>query len=229
MQREYEKHGFFSFSESGSNQELRCLKHGEPGINTVCRVLEVSRRPIHTREGDKAGLHGILADDTAKLPFVAWEARKEFVRDTVVQIENAYVKIWEDLPTLYIEKNANVRVIEEDMDFPSYAALIKPKKRSIGDIVGCEGAFDVIAEGNIVSVSDGQTERAVVLDDGTGAVFLALRDKEKEGRIQFGMQVKARGNVVKSEEGYMLMAEEIKIMGEAVIINGMKNFLSRYT
>lgn len=230
MQREYEKHGFFSFSESGRNRELRCVKHGESGIKTVCRVLKVSRREIRTNAGDKGVMiHGIIADDTAKLPFFSGEERVELVRDTVVQIENAAVKRWKGLPTLYIGKDTNVHVTEDDIVFPGYAELIKPNKRSIGDIVRCEGAFDTIVEGNIVSISEEHNKRAFVLDDGTGAVFLVLRDEEMGGRIHFGMQIKARGNVVESERGYVLTAEEIKISGKAFILNGMKNFLCRYT
>ncbi|HUV79305.1 MAG TPA: hypothetical protein VMW40_00520 [Candidatus Bathyarchaeia archaeon] len=229
MQREYEKHGFFSFSSS-RNRELCCVKHGESEINTVCRVLNVSRKEIRTKEGDKKIIfRGIIADDTAKLPFVSWAEREELVKDTVVQIENASVNRWKGLATLYIGKNTDVCVIEEVIDFPGYGELIKPKKRSIGEIVGCEGAFDVIVEGNIISISAGATKRTLVLDDGTGAVFIELIDKEKEGRIYFGMPVKARGNVVHAEKGYVLMAEEVKISGEAFIITEMNNFLCRYT
>ncbi len=229
MQREYKKHGFFSFSDS-KNRELWCLKHGESEINTVCRVLEVSRKEIRTREEEKKViLNGIIADDTAKLPFVSWEEREELVKDKVVQIENAYVKRWKGMVTLYAGKNTKVRVIENDIDFPSHAELMNPKKRTIEEIVGCEGAFDVIVEGNIVSISEEEKKGARVLDDGTGALFLVLREKEKEERILFGMPVKARGNVVELEGGYVLTAEEVKIRGEEFIIEEMKNFLCRYT
>ena len=204
------------------------MKHGESEINTVCRVLNVSRKEIRTKEGDKKIVfRGIIADDTAKLPFVSWAEREELVKDTVVQIEDASVKRWKGLATVYIGENTNVSVIEEDIGFPSYGELIKPKKRSIGEIVGCEGAFDVIVEGNIVSISAGATKRTLVLDDGTGAVFIELRDKEKG--IYFGMPVKARGNVVHSEKGFVLMVEEVKISGETFIITEMNNFLCRYT
>ncbi len=229
MRRAYEKHGFFSFSDS-RNRELWCVKQGESEINTVCRVLDVSRSELRTTEGaKKVTLHGIIADDTAKLPFVSLEERDELVKDTVVQIENGYVKRWKGLLTLCIGRTTNVRVIDEDIEFPSYAALKKPKKRTIGEIVGCEGAYDVIVEGNIVSLAEGRKERTLVLDDGTGALFLELKEEEKQEQFYFGMQVKARGNVVESEKGYLLLAEEIKISGEASILNEMKHFLCKYT
>lgn len=229
MQRKYGKHGFFSFSDSGV-RELGCVKHGETEINIVCRVLEIARKEIRTKGGDKRGiLHGIIADDTAKLPFVSSEEREELVEDKVVLIENAYVKRWRGLPTLYAGENTNVREIEEDISFPSYAELIKPRKRSIAEIVRCEGAFDVIVEGDIVSISEEAGKRVPVLDDGTGAVYLALRERETEEHISFGVSVRARGNVVDSEKGYVLMAEEVEIRGEEFILNGIKNFLCKYT
>jgi hypothetical protein len=69
----------------------------------------------------------------------------------------------------------------------------------------------------------------MVLDDGTGAVFLKLKEKEEKERILFGTPVKARGNVVAVESNYVLIAEKVKMKGEGIIIEEMKNFLCRYT
>ncbi|HID20147.1 MAG TPA: hypothetical protein EYP28_04325 [Methanophagales archaeon] len=223
MEREYKKHGFFSFSDS-RNRELWCLKHGESEINTVCRVLEVSKKEIRTRaEEDKVIINGIIADDTAKLPFVSREEREKLAKDKVVLIEKAYVRKWKGLTTLYIDKNT--KLIEKDIDFPSCSELVKPKKRTIAEIVGCEGAFDVIVAGDIVSSEKGDKR---VLDDGTGALFLDVLG-EKGVDIGFGMPVKARGNVVESERGYVLMAEEARIKGEEFVMAELKKFLCRYT
>ncbi|HUV02052.1 MAG TPA: hypothetical protein VMW67_01155 [Desulfobacteria bacterium] len=206
------------------------MKPGESEIDTLGRLLEASRKEIRTNEGDKrAILHGIIADETAKLPFVSEAERGALLKDAVVHIENATVKKWKGLPTLYIQKDTTVHVIEDDAEFPGYAALTKPKRKTIGDTVKCEGAFDVIVDGNIVSIAEERDKRTMVLDDGTGAVFLRIRDKEKAARISFGMQVKARGNVVESENGYVLIADEVRLSGEAVILNEMKRFLCKYT
>jgi len=236
MQREYKKHGFFSFVPSDSrNRELWSLKHGESEINSVCRVLEVSRKGIKTKGGkEKVILNGILADYTAKIPFFSWEEREELRKDKVVQIGNAYMKSWNGLATLYIGRNTSVSVIEEEIDFPGWTELMKPKKRAIEEIVSCEGAFDVILEGDIVSVSPigKENRKKMLLDDGTGAVFLELREKEKEAGILFAMPVRARGNVVAEEpqNGYVLklIAEKVKMSDEKFMIKEMRNFLCRY-
>ncbi len=234
--REYKKHGFFCFVPSPSdsrNRELWCLKQGESGINCVCRVLEVSRKGVKTKEGvEKVVLNGIIADHSAKIPFVSLEERAQLVMDKVVQIENAYVRRWKGLATLYVGKNARVSEIDKDIDFPSWTELIKPKKRTIGEIALCDGAFDVILEGDVVSTSQSGRgdRRRMVLDDGTGAVFLELREREKGEGILFGTPIEARGNVVSAGgSGYVLIAEKVKVKGEESMIEEMKNFLPRYT
>jgi hypothetical protein len=223
MKREYKRHGFFCFSDS-RKRGLWCLKHGEAEIDTVCRILEVSRREIRTRaEGAKVVLIGIIADDSAKLPFVSLEEREELVNDKIMLIENAYVKKWKGLTTLYIAKNT--KLIDTDIDFPDRSELSKPKKRTIAEIIGCEGAFDVIVEGDILFSGE---EPEKVLDDGTGALLLALPG-EKGADIGFATPIKARGNVVESERGYVLMAKAVKIKSEKIVMAEMKNFLCKYT
>jgi uncharacterized protein YdeI (BOF family) len=222
MQKEYKKHGFFSFSDS-RNRELRCLKHGESEIDIVCRVLKSIRREIRTTEGsEKVILNGVIADDTAQLPFIAWDDREELATDRVVHIENGYVKKWKGMATVYIGKKT--RITETNSDFPSRDVLMKPKKRTIAEVIDCEGAFDVIVEGDIVS-SEG--ENTWILDDGTGALVLVLREKEND--IGFGMPVEARGNVVESESGYVLRAEEVHIKSEESLLKDIRSFLCRYT
>ncbi|MCK4731391.1 MAG: hypothetical protein KAT65_02935, partial [Methanophagales archaeon] len=163
---------------------------------------------------------------------------EELVKDKILQIENAYLKRWNGLPTLHIAKNTSVSVIENYIGFPSWTVLMKPKKRTIEEILDCEGAFDVILEGDIVSVSQPRGEgnrKRIVLDDGTGALFMEFEEqkKEQETDISFGMPVRARGNVVaeESKNGLVLklIAEKVKISREAFMIRKMKNFLSRYT
>jgi hypothetical protein len=223
MQREYKRHGFFCFSDS-KNRGLWCLKHGEAEIDTVCRILEVSRREIRTRaEGVKVVLSGIIADSSAKLPFVSWAEREELVTDKIMLIENAYVKKWTGLTTLYIGKNT--KLLDTDIDLPSRSELSKPKKRTIAEIIGCEGAFDVIVEGDIVFSGE---ERETILDDGTGALLLA-QQSEKGADIGFGTPIKARGNVVESERGYVLIANAVAIKSEKVVMAEIKNFLCKYT
>ena len=235
MQREYKKQGFFRFtpsdSESGGARELWCLKPGEGGINTICRVLEVSLRELTMKDGKRIEiLEGVIADYTAKMPFFSWvAAQEELKQDRVIQIGNAYVRRWSGLVTLYIGRNTELR--EKNIYFPAYDELNKPQRRDIGDIIRCQGAFDVIVEGDIVGVAGDK----VLVDDGTGALFMVLNgDKDSSVKrlsfsLSFGTPVIARGNVMLRSGEYILTARELKIKDDKDVLEELMEFMARYT
>ena len=229
MQREYKKQGFFRFTpaEGGGARELWCLKPGEGGINTICRVLEVSPRELTLKDGRRIEiLEGVIADYTAKMPFFSWvAAQEELKQDRVIQIGNAYVRRRSGLVTLYIGRNTELR--EKNIHFPAYDELDKPQRRDIGDIIRCQGAFDVTVEGDIVGVA----EDRVLVDDGTGALFMVLSDAKDSSakRLSFGTPVIARGNVMLRGSEYILTASELKIKDEKHLLEELMEFMARYT
>ena len=229
MQREYKKQGFFRFTpaEGGGARELWCLKPGEGGINTICRVLEVSPRELTLKDGRRIEiLEGVIADYTAKMPFFSWVADREVLKqDRVIQIGNAYVRRRSGLVTLYIGRNTELR--EKNIHFPAYDELDKPQRRDIGDIIRCQGAFDVTVAGDIVGVA----EDRVLVDDGTGALFMVLSDAKDSSaeRLSFGTPVIARGNVMLRGGEYILMARELKIKDEKHLLEELMEFVARYT
>jgi hypothetical protein len=231
MQQIYGKHGFFRFS-GGESRELRSLRSGETGINTVGRVLEVTRRELQTKDrGRKRVLYGVLADESAKLPFIAGAVREELTRNSVVAVEDASVNRWRGLPTVYLGTSARIGVLGTDIAFPAFAELTKPRMMQIGELLSGDGAFDVLIEVAVVSVSveKSQGDRTVTVDDGTGAISLIVRDRGQEELIRFGIGLRARGNAVCSDNGCVFMAEEVKEQSEAILIHAMKSFLCRYT
>ncbi|MGC9445013.1 MAG: hypothetical protein ACP5E9_08850 [Candidatus Methanospirareceae archaeon] len=229
MQQSYGKHGFFRFS-GGESRELRSLRSDDTGIATVGRVLEVARRELLIKDrGRKRVLYGILADESAKVPFIAGTAHTELTRNSVIAIENASVKRWQGLPTLYVGASASLRVLSTDIAFPSFAELTRPRNMQIGELLRGDGAYDVLIAAAVVSVSTEQGERTVTVDDGTGAVLLMVRDREQEELIRFGMELRARGNVICSSDGCVFAVEELEEQSEAILISGMRSFLCRYT
>ena len=229
MQREYKKQGFFRFTpaEGGGARELWCLKPGEGGINTICKVLEVSPRELTLKDGRRIEiLEGVIADYTAKMPFFSWvAAQEELKQDRVIQIGNAYVRRRSGLVTLYIGRNTELR--EKNIHFPAYDELDKPQRRDIGDIIRCQGAFDVTVAGDIVGVA----EDRVLVDDGTGVLFMVSSDAKDSSakRLSFGTPVIARGNVMLRGGEYILVARELKIKDEKHLLEELMEFMARYT
>ena len=233
MQQIYGKHGFFKFS-GGESRELRSLRCGDTGISTVGRVLEVAPRELPMKDRSrKRVLYGVIADESAKLPFISGMAREELARNSVVAIENASVKRWQGLPTLYVGTSASLRVLGTNIEFPSFAELNRPRKMQIGELLSGDGACDVLIEAPVISVSTlvekSQGERTVTVDDGTGAISLILRDRAQEELVRFGSGLRVRGNAVCSGDGCVFNAEDVKEQSEAILIPEIKSFLCRYT
>ena len=111
----------------------------------------------------------------------------------------------------------------------AYDELDKPLRRDIGDIIRCQGAFDVIVEGDIVGMAGDR----VLVDDGTGVLFMALDDDSGVKRLSlslsFGTPVIARGNVMVRGSKYILMARELKIKDDKHLLEELMEFMARYT
>ncbi len=221
MEREYEEQGFFRFLPS-EGRELKCLKPGERNVNTIGRIIEARQKELITREGARRTVvEGVIADYTAKMPFFSWIAHQQLEKDRVIRVENAYVRRWNGLVTLYLGGNTNL--YEAGVHFPDYNELNKPQKRTIGDIIRCRGAFDVIVEGDILDDGD-----RLVIDDGTGALVLVLRP-EDEQLLAFGTPVTVRGNVVVMGEEYVLKEESLRIKDSRLLLSELVSFMARYT
>ena len=230
MQREYEQHGFYRFTGDTTSRDLWCLKPGETAACTVCRVLEVAKRAIHTQAGrSREILHGIVADTTAKVPFLSPVEREAPVKDSVVLVTNAEVKRRNGLPTLYFTEETSLQVLTTETEFPPAGDLLKPRRRTVGDAIRCGGAFDIVVEGTIISHLADAPEPRVVLDDGTGAIYLQLPENMRDQSVYFGMPVRVRGNVVPGRDAYVMIATSVKAETEASLLHEMNSFLCRYT
>jgi hypothetical protein len=230
MQREYEQHGFFRFTGDITSRDLWCLKPGETVACTVCRVLEVARREMHTQAGlTREILHGIVADTTAKVPFLSAVEREAPEKDSVVLVTNAVVKRRNGLPTLYFMEETSLQILTAETEFPPAGELLKPRRRTLGDTIRCSGAFDIVVEGTIISSrAEDALEQRMVLDDGTGAVYLQLPENMRDQSLYFGMHVRARGNVVLRRNAYLLLATSVRVESIASLLPELNSFLCRY-
>ena len=160
------------------------------------RVLSVEAREVTVQGEPKTIFSGIIADETDKIQFTAWN---DFGLESgdVVKISRATVKGWRGMPQLNFDDRGEVVKLEED--FPSVEELQRVGMRTIADVAARGGAADVGVRAVIIEVRDGsglitrcpECRRALqkgmckihgrvegfpdirikaVLDDGTGAV-----------------------------------------------------------
>ena len=187
----------------GGEADLAALEPGDRGVTVEVVALEVERKTIDGRDGETEILSGVLADETARLPFTDWDPHPELGEGGTVRIGNAYVREFRGVPSVNVSEFSTVEPIDAEIQ-PGEAASM-----SVGEAVGKGGVYDVALTGHVVGIRDGsgliqrcpECGRVVqkgqcrshgevdaeddlrvkaILDDGTGAVTAVLDDELTE-------------------------------------------------
>ncbi|MFB6353812.1 MAG: Single-stranded DNA binding protein [Halobacteriales archaeon] len=186
--------------EVGGDATLAELEPGDRGVAIEVAVTEVERKTIDGRDGETEILSGVLADESARLPFTDWAPHDALTEGAAVRIENAYVREFRGVPSVNISEYSSVEPADAAIE-PGEAA-----RMAIGEAVGTGGVFDVELTGSVVGVREGsgliqrcpECGRVVqkgqcrshgevdaqddlrvkaILDDGTGALTAVLDDE----------------------------------------------------
>jgi len=186
--------------EIGGEAALRELEPGDRSITVDVTALDVERKTIDGRDGETDILSGVLADETARLPFTDWDPHEAITADATVRIENAYVREFRGVPSVNVSEFSTVTAIDETIE-PGDAPTM-----AIGDAVAEGGVYDLAVVGHVVGIREGSgliqrcpdCGRVVqkgqcrshgdvdpeddlrvkaILDDGTGAVTAILNDE----------------------------------------------------
>ncbi|HMB49956.1 MAG TPA: Single-stranded DNA binding protein [Natronoarchaeum rubrum] len=190
--------------EIGGDAELVEIETGDRGVDVEVRVSEVERRTIDGRDGETEILSGVLADETAKLPFTDWDPHPEIEEGASVRIENTYVREYRGVPSINVSEFSTVEALADDVPVSESGTRLP-----IREAVEAGGVYDVEAVGHIISIRDGsgliqrcpECGRVIqkgqcrthgdvdgeddlrvkaILDDGTGTVTAVLDDEITE-------------------------------------------------
>ena len=212
-------------------KKLAELRDGDVNVNAAFTILSIEPREIITKDGVKNILNGIGADDKTKAPFTSWVLLPELVAGNTIEVKNAYVRSFRGVPTLHINENSKVTKLENSIEFK------EPNKVLIRDIIESEGAFDVVIEGNILSVRPGsgliarcpECSRVIqkgmcrvhgkvdekldmrikaIIDDGTGAMTLVLNAELTQ--VLCGITIEQAKEIAKAAMSQNAVEEEVK-------------------
>jgi replication factor A1 len=182
----------------GGDRDLIDLSPGDRGRSIEVNVLEVETRTIDGRDGETEILSGVLADESARLPFTDWDPHDAVHEGATLRIEDVYVREFRGVPSVNVSEFSRVLPLDRDVSVPESAPRL-----SVGDAIDTGGMFDVELVGNVIEVRDGSglIERCpecgrviqngqcrshgdvegvddlrvkAVLDDGTGTVTVIL-------------------------------------------------------
>jgi len=181
----------------GGESTLAALSAGDRGRSVEVVVTEVEERTIDGRDGETDILSGVLADESASLPFTDWEPRDALDAGETLRLENVYVREFRGVPSVNLSEFSTAHALDTEIEAGG------PTTLSIRDATDRGGAYDVAILGTILEVRDGSgliqrcpdCSRVVqngqcrthgevegkddlrvkaILDDGTGAVTTVL-------------------------------------------------------
>jgi replication factor A1 len=136
--------------EVGGERDLIDLAPGDRGRTVEVRVMEVEERVIDGRDGDTEILSGVIADDTARLPFTDWNPHAEIHEGASVRLGDVYVREFRGVPSVNVSEFTTVTELDSEVAVADDAARMR-----IDEAVDSGGLFDVELVGNVIAVRDG--------------------------------------------------------------------------
>src|SRR5659263_313091 len=217
--------------EESALKKLAEFKDGDINVHTEFTILIIDFRDINTKDGAKKIIGGIIADEETKLPFTSWVIYPELAVGNTIEVKNGYVRSYRGVPTLNINEGSKIIKLERNIE-------CKEKVGSrIEDVIEKDGAYDIVVEGNILSIRPGSglinrcprcsrviqkgmcrahgkvDEKAdmrikAIIDDGTGAMTLVL-DSRLTQKI-CGISIEEAKNLARTAMSQRAVEEEIK-------------------
>ncbi|MDR3283359.1 MAG: single-stranded DNA-binding protein [Candidatus Methanoplasma sp.] len=234
-----------ALSADTTDVKIGDVRDGIGNVNVTGRILSVETRSI-TVKGETKEVHsGLIADDTGKIQFSAWNDYN-LKKDESVCIKNAYIRSWKGIPQLNLGDRCEVSRVDDSFGEIDAAAS---SKKTVSEIMSAGGGLDVSITGTVVDMRGGsglikrcpQCNRSVLndecathgsvtpvfdlrmkltLDDGTGAISAIVNRPDTERLI--GVTLAAAEGLAKAHGDIEVVAREIapKIIMKKVTVTG---------
>jgi replication factor A1 len=190
----------------GVQKTLDQLQPNEPSVDLLCRLVAVNHKEVDVGGEKKPIVFGILGDQTASVPFTAWEVSDwQFQKGDVIRVHNAYTKEWKGQPQINFGERTKIK-LEAKNALPKFVAtpLSDPKNYLVKDLKG--GMSNVSLKGMVLSIEKrtvnvaGEEKNVYsgVMADKTGKLgFSAWHDFGLKG----GDVIRVKGGYVKTWRG----------------------------
>ena len=224
-------------------KKLAQLRDGDINVHTQFTILNIDIYEINTKDGPKKILGAIAADEDTKLPITAWVFSPELEVGNSIDVKNAYVRSFQGVPTLNINESTIVTSLGNKIEYREKEGL------KIEDVILKDGAYDIVVEGNILSIRTGsglisrcgECSRVIqkgtcrvhgkvdekndmrikaIIDDGTGALTLVL-DSRLTQKI-CGITIEEAQKIAKTNTSQKAVEDDIrkKLLGRRFAARG---------
>ena len=229
-----------TISMESSEIKIGNIKEGAGNVTVSGRIISVDQKNITVRGEEKIVFSGIIADDTGKIQFSAWNDYNLKAGESICA-KNAYIKAWRGIPQLNLGERCEVSRVDDSFGEIDVSAM----SRTIADVISVGGGLDLSVTGTIVDLRAGsgliwrcpQCNRSVlngecathgrvepisdlrlkvIIDDGTGAIGAIINRQDTE-RLT-GVKLDAAIALAKAKGDSEIVARE---MAELVIMKKM--------
>ncbi|MDD4331795.1 MAG: Single-stranded DNA binding protein [Methanosarcinaceae archaeon] len=128
-------------------------------VSGKAAVLKLFRREVFARGQKTFVLSGVLADETARLPFTSWIELPGVDIGCTIRFEAASVRMFRGVPSLEFLGKVRVSLLKEaeleKLAFSFEAVNKEPAPLKMREFETRGGLFDVVTSGNVLSVRPG--------------------------------------------------------------------------
>jgi replication factor A1 len=230
-------------SAASSEVKIGKIRDGMGSVTVTGKIISVESKEIVARGEQKTVFSGIIADDTGRIQFSAWNDYGLKEGESIC-VSNAYIRSWKGIPQLNLGDRCEVSRVDEVTNVVDTSA----NQKTVEEITRIGGGLDITLEGLVVDVRQGsgiirrcpQCNRSmlngactthgavegvmdlrlkVVLDDGTGAISAIINKNDTEKLTGVTLQA-ARG--LAAVQGEAVVGREItsKILLKRIRVTG---------
>ncbi len=235
------------FKRTSQRCDIRDVREGMSNLIITGRILNVEKKTVQTKNGEKDLYSGIMADETGKIQFSAWHdfGLKE---DMVVEVNGGYVRSWRGIPQLSFDDNSTVDILD-DGALPPKEQLEESGIMTISQLARRGGAVDAIIDAVMIDIKhgsglifrcpecnrvvqksacrihgkvDGEPDLRVkgILDDGTGALTVIITREETEEILEYGLDEAMELARDRMDHGVIKEALEDKLIAQPLRLKG---------
>ena len=228
---------------NSSECKIGDIRDGMGSVTVTGRIVTYEARNVMVKGEPKTVYSGIIADDTGKIQYSAWNDFSLKEGETIC-VKNAYIRSWKGIPQLNMGDRCEISRVDSVFDVVDTSG----SKKTIDEITRIGGGLDITLEGMVVDMRAGsglikrcpQCNRSIlngvctahgqvngtpdlrmkiVLDDGTGAIGAIVNRKDTETLTGITLKA-AEGLAMAQGEGVVAREVAGKILMKGISITG---------
>ncbi len=217
-----------TITADSQDMKIGDIHDGVGNVTVSGRIMSVEARNIIVKEEPKVVYSGIIADNSGKIQFSAWNDYGLKEGESIC-VKNAYIRAWRGIPQLNLGDKCEVSRVDDSFGQIDATA----SKKTVADIIKIGGGLDISVTGTVVDLRTGsglikrcpECNRSVlndqctthgqitpvldlrmklVIDDGTGAISAIVNCEDT---------TKLTGITLEAAKGLAQAKGEIEVVG----------------